>query len=107
MPTNWTADAVLRITSGFQAPCVVFAAVELDLFSALAGGAMSAEDLAGRLGTDPRATVILADALSGMELLVKDGGRYRAADGVPDVLTSDGAESVLAMVRHQANCFGR
>jgi len=107
MSKTWTADAVLQLTGGFQGPCVVFAAAELDLFAALADGAMSAEDLAERLGTDLRATAILTDALTAMELLVKDGGRYRAADGVPDILTAGGAESVLAMVRHQGTCLGR
>jgi len=83
------------------------AGAELDLFGALAAGDLSAEQLAARLGADPRGVTVLADALAAMELLVKDGGRYTLAEGVADALTAGGRDSVVHMVRHRANCARR
>ena len=107
MPRTWTPDEVLGISGGYQAACVLAAGAELDLFGALSAGDLSADDLAARLGADLRAVTILADALAAIELLIKDAGRYRLAEGVADALTAGGSGSVLHMVRHRANCMRR
>ena len=105
MSKHWTGDEILALARAFQVPCVLNAAAELDVFGAFCGEALTAETLAERLGADLRATVILADALAALELLVKDGGAYRPAPGVTETLTETGSDSVLAMVRHSGNCM--
>ncbi|MFP4057924.1 MAG: methyltransferase [Candidatus Brocadiia bacterium] len=105
MPEPWTPDDVLALSGGFQEPCVVAAAAQLQVFDALAGGPAAAPDLAARLGTDRRATAVLADALAAMGLLVKEGESYALAPGVADTLTEAGPHSVLRMVQHRANCL--
>ncbi len=106
MPERWTVDRVLETSGGFRYPCVLMAAAELDVFGALAEGEMSAEALADEIGGDRRATRILADALVAAGLLTKSAdGSYANAPGVPNVLTAQGGDSVLAMVRHHANCL--
>ena len=105
MSKHWTGDEVLELARAFQVPCVLNAAAELGVFGAFGGGALTAETLAERLGADLRATVILADALAAVELLVKDGETYRPAPGVAETLTEGGSNSVLAMVRLSGNCM--
>jgi SAM-dependent methyltransferase/uncharacterized membrane protein YgdD (TMEM256/DUF423 family) len=54
----------------------IMAGVELGLFDTLEAGALSAEALAERRGTDPRATTVLADALVACGYLSFVGGLY-------------------------------
>jgi precorrin-6B methylase 2 len=107
MAEKWSAKRVQEIHEGYRSACVLFAAAELDLFAAVAAEPLSAEQLAGRLATDIRATTILADALAAMDLLVKTGGQYRLADGVADLLTDCGAAAMFRTVRLNAACMRR
>jgi predicted O-methyltransferase YrrM len=107
MSKQWTVDDLMRLATGYQAACVVFAGAELDVFGALTARPMSAAALANDVRSDPRATAVLLDALVALGLLVKDGAEYAPAPGVADVLTETGSHTMLAMVRHQANCLRR
>jgi predicted O-methyltransferase YrrM len=107
MSKEWTPEQILALGRGFQPMCVLAAAAELDVFAVLAGGPLEAEAVADRLQGDLRGTRTLLDALAAMQLLGKSKGRYRLANGVKDALTAGGSRSVLAMIRHQANCLRR
>ncbi len=61
---------------GFQASRIALTAVELNVFTAVGTGA-TAKEVATRLGTAPRATAILLDALAALGLLEKYGETYR------------------------------
>ncbi len=105
MADEWTSDALLELARSFQPACVLLAAAELDLFSALAAEPLSAERLAIALDADRRATRILADALTAMGLLEKRAGAYATASGLAQAFASDSPTTVLPMLRHQANCL--
>ncbi len=105
MTRQWTAEDVLGIARAFQPACVLVAGTELGVFDVLAEQPMTAESLAARLDTNVRATTALADALTAMEFLTKDGNEYAPAAGVAELLTETAPCSVLAMVRHLANCL--
>jgi len=108
MTRTWTADALLDLMRGFQAPCVLAAGAELGVFDALAKGPASAADVASRTGSNPRATIVLLDALVALGLLVKQGNTYAIPPALIDLLTERGRHpEVLAMVRHQANFLPR
>lgn len=107
MAKSWNVDRLLETVRGFQAACVIAAAAELDVFSSLSGEPASADVLAGRIGSDPRATAILLDALAALELLAKQGDTYRVPPEVADMLTETSPTNVLSAVRHQANCLRR
>ena len=108
MTRTWTADALLDLMRGFQAPCVLAAGAELGVFDALANGPASAADVSSRTGSNPRATIVLLDALAALDLLVKQGNTYAIPPALVDLLTERGRHpEVLAMVRHQANCLRR
>jgi SAM-dependent methyltransferase len=68
-------DDFTRMLNAWRESRILLTAVELDLFSAVGGGA-GADQVANRLGTDERGTAQLMDALAALGLLVKSDGRY-------------------------------
>ena len=106
-PERWTRDAVLDLAAAYRPVCVLAAAADLEVFDALGHDTLSADALADRLHTDPRATTILLDALAAMDLLDKAPHGYTVPPAVADVLTRTGANSVLAITQHNANCMRR
>lgn len=107
MTKAWTRDAILAIGRQYHASVVLVAAAELNVFDELAGQSLSASELAHRLDADPRGTKTLLDALAALELLDKSDGRYVLPLGLDQILTQEGNQSVVAMLRHQANCLRR
>jgi predicted O-methyltransferase YrrM len=107
MAKNWTAQDILDITRSFQPACVITAGATLDVFTPLHKQSMTAQELAYKLGTDPRATTILLDALSALEFLTKRNDRYTVPASVARLLTEGSPDSILPMVCHQSNCLRR
>jgi SAM-dependent methyltransferase len=105
MPESWNAERVLAAAWAFQPSCVLAAGAELGLFDALARAPATAKVLARRLGTDARATAVLADALAALGLLAKGRGRYRLAPGVGELLAESSPHSLAGMLGHQASCL--
>jgi len=68
-------DDLLERTRAFQESRVILTALELDVFSAVGGGA-GAEEVAAQLKTHARATEMLLNALAAMGLLDKRDGRF-------------------------------
>jgi SAM-dependent methyltransferase len=104
---RWTRDALLDLARAYQPACVLSAAADLDVFEALAEGALGAPEVARRIGGDPRATTILLDALAALGLLAKEGGLYCVSPEVAPLVAGDGPASALRMIRHQGNCLRR
>lgn len=100
-------EALLAAMRGFQVPCVLAAAADLDLFNTLQAEPLSADETAIRLACDPRGMTILLDALAGIGFLTKTGSRYTLAPGVAPLVVDGAPPSVAAMLRHQANCLRR
>jgi SAM-dependent methyltransferase len=69
--------AVSSVAYGFMGSQALFAALEVGLFTELAAGPASLEELARRLGSEPRVLLALLEACVATELLERDGGRYR------------------------------
>jgi (2Fe-2S) ferredoxin/cyclopropane fatty-acyl-phospholipid synthase-like methyltransferase len=63
-------DEVSNTLRAFQESRVLLTAVEMDLFSAVGSGA-GAQEVSGRIGSHPRATEMLMNALTGMGWLRK------------------------------------
>ncbi len=107
MTRKWTTDELLETVRGFQPACVITAAADLDLFTALGETPTTAAKLARRIKADPRATAVLLDALAALELLTKRGDVYQVPPDIAELLTADSPTNVLAGVRHQGNCLRR
>jgi SAM-dependent methyltransferase len=69
-------DDLMRGLRAFQESRALLTALELDLFSQIAGGATAAE-VAFRLDTDPRATTLLLNALVAVGALEVQQGMFR------------------------------
>jgi hypothetical protein len=72
---------IMETATAFWASKVLLTAVEFDLFSELADGSMTADDLGERLEIHPRGRYDFFDALVALGFLARDGdgpeGRYR------------------------------
>jgi precorrin-6B methylase 2 len=107
MAMRWDAGKVLDLAKGYREACVLAAAADLELFGAMAGGRLTAGQVARRIKGDPRAAAVLLDALAALGLLRKRDGRYAVPADVASVLTPGGSNSVISMSQHHANCMRR
>jgi O-methyltransferase domain/Dimerisation domain len=81
MKTQPDPSRIMQTATAFWASKVLLTAVELDLFTTLGNGAMTASQLGPALGLHPRGTYDFFDALVALEFLGRDGdgpeGKYR------------------------------
>lgn len=70
---------LLQLGMGFFGPRAFLSAVELDLFSLLAKGPLSAEQLRARLGLHTRSALDFLDTLVALGALQRSAGKYRNA----------------------------
>ncbi len=64
---------LMRLALAYRSSMVLFAASELDVFTPLANGGMSAEDIARACGAQPEPTRMLLDACAAEGLLTRTG----------------------------------
>ncbi len=102
MARQWDAQRLLETMRGYQAACVLAAAVRLDLFTALGRETHSAGDLAGALHLDERGLRTLLDALAGLDLVAKAQDAYSLPPDLHALLARDGERSIHAGLDHQA-----
>ena len=107
MARSWTATELMEMVRAFQPACIITAAADLDFFTALAKNPMTAIQLAARSNSDPRATMVLLDALAALALLKKDRDVYSVSSDVAALLSERSPTNMLAVVRHHANCLRR
>ena len=67
---------ILDLMNGFRPACIIGAAAELDLWTALGDQSLLAEQLAKKLHADLRATTMLLDAVAAFGLLEKRDVHY-------------------------------
>jgi SAM-dependent methyltransferase len=102
-----TADSILSLGRGFMESRILLSAVELDLFTLLAGDPMSAREVAAARNAGLRGTTILLDALAGLGFLVKQDGAYRCSEDVASLLSRDAPGSVAPMLMHSVALWRR
>jgi len=97
-------DDMNRTLRGFQESRVVLTAVELDLFTAVASGA-TAEEVAARVGGDPRATEMLLNALVAMGWLTKRGAVFSNSPSSERYFVTGSADDWRAATLHLAHLW--
>jgi predicted O-methyltransferase YrrM len=90
----------------FQESRVILSAVELDAFTAVGSGA-TAENVARQLGTDPRATGTLLNALAALKLLQKKGGIFRNTAISSRFLAEGGKDDARDAIMHSVSLWDR
>ena len=68
--------SLMELARAFQRSRVFLTAYELDVFSAIGDEEKTSEEVANIIGTDPRGTDRLLNALCALELLTKADGKY-------------------------------
>jgi hypothetical protein len=102
---GWTVEKLLALGGGFWENRVFLTAVELNLFPFLAKHPATSPSVASHLGLDPRATLMLLDALTAMGLLTKEGETYRIEASAIPFLSDQTEETILPMAQHHANLW--
>lgn len=100
-----SVDDLMEMAYGYQRSMALFAALRLDVFSALSGGAADSRKLARRLSADPRNLSILLNALVAAGLLSKTGGNYRIAPVAQGILGM-GPRSKRFILLHHLDGWG-
>lgn len=102
-PVTAVSD-LMDLVHGYQRSMVLFTAVRLGVFDALAAGEAGARALGARMGADPVPLAILLDALAAQGLLEKEAGRYRNG-GLASSFLVAGPGSKAFIIRHHADCW--
>lgn len=89
--TGVTVAQLHGMTRGFMHTSLLRTGVELGVFDALADGPRAAAELAGSLGTHPRGTRVLLNALAAIGLLRVEDERYLLPPGGAELLVSTGS----------------
>jgi predicted O-methyltransferase YrrM len=105
MKSELDAEHISTLCRGFTESRLMLTAVELDIFSILAGNWLRIDEIAGPRGWEPRALRILLDALAVIGLLDKRNGRYSTTELSAEMLSRDGAYSVLDNALHGAELW--
>ena len=85
----FTREQIRSIAYAFQESRILLTAHELALFTALGNGRHTSAGIASLIGTDPRATERLMNALCAMGLLTKENGRFSNSPAARDCLVRD------------------
>ncbi|MBN2317758.1 MAG: methyltransferase domain-containing protein [Acidobacteria bacterium] len=98
---------ILKSAQSFMECRILLTAAETNLFSLLKENPLTAEDIAAKTGSNLRALTMVLDALTAMELLVKQDGNYRCTESTAQLLSDNSPTSVLPMVLHMASLWHR
>ena len=99
-------DDLAQTMRAFQESRVLLTAIELDLFTAV-GQRASASQVAGKLGTDPRATEMLLNALTAMGMLTKQGDTFRNAPVAARYFVKGSPDDAQAATMHTVHLWDR
>jgi len=91
---------VLDLIEAFRRSKVMFAAVSLGVFDALATGARSASELAPELKADEDSLARLLNACVGLQLLTRDAEGYALTPASKAYLTSDSRDRMTGYIRY-------
>jgi predicted O-methyltransferase YrrM len=84
---------------------ILLSAVELELFDRFLAGPRTAAEIATAVGSDRRATEILLNALTAMEVLALENGVYAVHEDVAAFLLPDSASNVTDPIRHMGRLW--
>ena len=98
-----TPDGIMQLGLGFWASKTLLSAVELGVFTELARGPVTAEDLGRRLGLHPRSSRDFLDALVSLRVLERDAEGVYANTPESDAFLDRGKPSYVGGMLEMAN----
>ncbi|MBD3168177.1 MAG: methyltransferase domain-containing protein [candidate division Zixibacteria bacterium] len=99
-------DDFMQNLRGFMESRILLTSLELDIHTHINKGA-TAPELAGKIGTDPRATDALLNALVAIGTLIKDGEIFENSPMAERFLSRDADDSARDALMHIANLWSR
>jgi SAM-dependent methyltransferase len=100
---DWNAGKLLELSGAYWAGCALQAAVLLDVFTALDGGAREERELAASLDCDPRGFSMLATALAALGLVRREGDKIGAAGEILRLLSRNSPDYLGFIIQHHAH----
>jgi SAM-dependent methyltransferase len=97
---SWTEGQILGVSGAYWQTCALHAAVKLGVFTAVGDARRTREALARTLGANPRALIMLLDALCAMDLLEKAGDGYTNTEAARVWLSKDSSKYLGFMIMH-------
>ena len=97
-------DELIQRINAFQESRAILTAIELDLFTAVGGGASAAE-VAAKIKADARSTEMLLNAMVACELLTKTEGRYRNSAVTERFFVAGSPQYSRAAMMHSATLW--
>ncbi|MBV8943686.1 MAG: methyltransferase domain-containing protein [Solirubrobacterales bacterium] len=92
-------DAIFQVVMGFMASKHLFVANEVGVFTALADGSATLEQLAERIGVPERTLRIIADAMVALGFIERDDGVYRNGAAADAFLSGRGPMNLSPALR--------
>jgi hypothetical protein len=78
--TTITPERIMQLGLGFWGSKTLLSAIELGVFTELSNGSLTADELMQRLKLHPRSALDFFDALVGLGMLEREGGKYRNSE---------------------------
>jgi precorrin-6B methylase 2 len=101
-----TREQIRDTAYAFQESRILLTAHELGLFTVLGNGRHTSAGIASLLGTDPRATDRLMNALCSIGLLTKENGRFSNSPAARECLVRD-SPGYLGGLSHTVNLWNK
>lgn len=95
-----TPERIMQFGWAFVPQRSLTAAIDIGLFTALDRGAGTLDELVAATGASPRGVRIIADALAGLGLLVKENGRYANAPDAAKFLVQGKPSYLGPLIQH-------
>jgi SAM-dependent methyltransferase len=99
-----TREQIRGMAYAFQESRILLTAHELGVFNAIGKGRHTSAAIAALIGTDPRATDRLMNALCGMGLLAKENGRFSNSEAAAQCLV-EGSPGYLGGLMHTVHLW--
>lgn len=99
-PGGVTPERLMRYTWGYAPPLIIEAAIRNGVFDALSNGPMTVEEMSRATGASERGLASIMNALTGLELLAKDGASYALTPDSAAFLVSAKPSYLGGMMAH-------
>ena len=91
---------ILEISGNYWKSCALHAGIRLDIFTVLSTDQLTTEEVAQRLNGDKRGVTMLLNALTAMDLLVRDNDRYSNTPAAASFLSKDSRRYIGHIIMH-------
>lgn len=98
--SEWTPEAILRLSGDYWKTCALHAGVKLDIFTIIGGGCLSATEITGRVEGNLRGVTMLLNALTAMNLLIHRDKGYASSPAGKIFLSKDSDHYLGYLIMH-------